>query len=631
MNLPRHKQRILAVVTFCITLLTSFISLGNEDAFGEQINQISELRKSDPELALSQAQSLSEQVKLLSTHNQISYYNLRAEILIDLGLYQQSKQAAELGLTLARDINSPTILSSELFYNLGFANEKLGDIELAERHYLEGLEIAKSLEQQKQIAMGLANLGAVYYQTSQDDRSIIALQDALTISNMVKDDELSGLIYSELGILYGELGEFEKAITFYKKSYEHFIKIKSYISAYNNMRNLGVNYANIGNFEESIKAYQTIIDNQSKIKNTEIILSAYSGLAWGYAKKEGDEGDEQAYQYLLEAGLLIDSIEASFTKLNYLINTAWALDALKRYDDALDTLQKAEVLLENNNYSRSLPSALRVKSLKALIYYDLGLFQGAYDLLEEYSQLEIVYRNSKQNEKVTELRVAYESDQADIENQILESQASIESIELAKANRTTKAKNIYIIICALLALIFGWLLYRIYLAQKGLVLATRTDPLTGLYNRRYLVDLANQFFTTAKTSNNAFSLLIIDCDHFKAINDQYGHEVGDTVLTTIARLGNELITEPNRFGRIGGEEFMLLMPSADIRTSSILAESFRKSIEQQVWLDLDMTITVSIGVASLSSEKHENLDDLMRAADEKLYQAKNSGRNTVCA
>lgn len=631
MNLPRHKQQLFAVITLCITLLTSFVSLGNEEAFGEQINLISELRKSDPELALTQIEALKQQAKLSSTHNQISYYNLSAEILIDLGLYQKSKQAAELGLTLARDVNSPTILSSELFYNLGFANEKLGDIELAERHYSEGLEIAKSLEQQKQIAMGLANLGAVYYQTSQGDRSIVALQDALTISKMVKDDELSGLIYSEFGILYGELGEFDKAITFYQKSYDHFIKIKSYISAYNNMRNLGINYSNIGNYEESINAYQTIIENQSKIKNTEIILSAYSGLAWAYAKKEGDEGDEQAYQYLLEAGLLIDSIEASFTKLNYLINTAWALDALKRYDDALDTLQKAEELLQNNNYSRSLASALRVKSLKALIYYDLGIFQGAYDLLEEYSQLEIQFRNSKQNEKVSELRVAYESNQADIENQILESQAKIESIELAKANRTAKAKSIYITISALLALLFGWLLYRIYLAQKGLILATRTDPLTGLYNRRYLFDLAERFFGHAKSSNNAFSLLIIDCDHFKSVNDQYGHQVGDTVLTTIARLGNELITEPNRFGRIGGEEFMLLMPNADIRTSSLLAESIRETVEQQVWLDLDMTVSVSIGVASYAAARHNTLHDLMKAADEKLYQAKNNGRNTICA
>jgi len=631
LNLSRYKQNFFAVITFSLALFTSFISLGNEDVFGEQINSIAELRKSDPELALTQAQSIREKVKLSSPYNQINYYNLRAEILIDLGFYQKSKQVAELGLTLARDISSPTILSAELFYNLGFANEQLGDIELAERQYLEGLEIAKSLEQQKHIAMGLANLGAVYYQTSQDDRSIIALQDALAISKRFKDDELSGLIYSELGILYGQLGQFEKAIAFYQKSYEHFIKIKSYISAYNNMRNLGINYSNIENYAESIKAYQEIIDNQSKIKNTEIILSAYSGLAWAYAKKEGDEGDEQAYQYLLEAGLLIDSIEASFTKLNYLINTAWALDALKRYDDALDALQKAEELLENNNYSRGLPSALRIKSLKALIYYDLGLFQSAYDLLEEYSQLEIQFRNTQQNEKVADLRLSFESNQADIENKILESQASIESIELIKANRTAESKNTYIIISALLILLFGWLLYRIYLAQKGLVLATRTDPLTGLYNRRYLVNLANQFFKTASTSNNAFSIITIDCDHFKSINDQYGHEVGDSALKTIARLGHELITEPNRFGRIGGEEFMLLMPNADIRTSSLLAESFRTLVEQQVWLGIDIPVTVSIGVASYTSKDHASLDDLMKAADEMLYQAKNNGRNAVCA
>lgn len=402
-----------------------------------------------------------------SINDKIHFYHVKSEIYLELGEYPKSKEAAEQGLNLARDINSPSTLTSELFYNLGFSNESLGDLSLAKRHYLEGFEIAKSLEQQEQIAKGLINLGAIYYQTNQEELSIVALQDALKISFQVNDDELSGSIYSELGILYGQLGEAEQAIRFYEKSYQHYIKIKSYGNAYNNMRNLGINYANIENYEKAIESYQQIADNQDKIKNTEIIISAYLGLAFAKARKEGDEADEQAYQDLLQASAFIDQIEGKYTKLRFLIDKAWALDAIKHYDEALDTLHEAEELINEGGFSHNISSALRIKVLQALIHYDLGLFEQAYHLLDHYSELEMIYLAGKQDQVVAELRLGFDSEQADLENQLLENQADIENIKLSEANRQATDKEKYITVLAVVSLIFGWILHRIYRGQKS--------------------------------------------------------------------------------------------------------------------------------------------------------------------
>jgi diguanylate cyclase (GGDEF)-like protein len=625
------KRHLIASLALILCASLSFVSNAYEGSFADRINQIDELKKSSPDQALEQIYALEILVPQTDIYEQISYYNIKAETLIDLGLYRQSKEASEYGLTLARDISSPSTLTPELFYNLGFANESLGDIELAERHYLEGLELAKSQEQQKQIALGLLNLGAIYYQTAQQDRSIIALQSALQISQHVNDDELSGSINSELGILYGQLGETEKAIEFYEKSFEHFIKIKSYISAYNNMRNLGVNYANAGNFDKSIESYQQIIDNQDLIKNSEIILSAYSGLAWAYARQEGDEGDEKAYQYLIEAGERIDKVEGNYLKLNYLIDRAWALDALKKYDDALDTLKKAEDMLTAGLFARELNHALRIKSLQALIHYDLGLYETAYQLLDEYSELEVNFRNNQRRVQVDELRLAYESEQVDIENKILENQAKIESLELAEANRASEHKDKFIIAMSLVVLVFAWVLYRIYRAQKVLLHVTRTDTLTGIINRRHILELGQELFIQSKELQQSYTVLSVDCDHFKKINDQFGHHVGDVALITLAKSGQNVIESPNIFGRISGEEFMVLMPGSNKQQGITLADKFRKTIENTQFHQGEMNLTISIGVAEVDFTKHHQFSDLMKVSDTFLYQAKHSGRNRVCA
>lgn len=155
------------------------------------------------------------------------------------------------------------------------------------------------------------------------------------------------------------------------------------------------------------------------------------------------------------------------------------------------------------------------------------------------------------------------------------------------------------------------------------------DGLTGAYNRRYLVDAISREISRAERGGGVFSVAMLDIDHFKEINDAYGHQAGDDVLRqTVESIGANL-READTFGRWGGEEFLLLLPDTPLTGAATTAERARRQFETLTFDDLepDLKITVSIGVAEWT--RGETLDGIVARADEALYRAKFSGRNRL--
>jgi len=169
-------------------------------------------------------------------------------------------------------------------------------------------------------------------------------------------------------------------------------------------------------------------------------------------------------------------------------------------------------------------------------------------------------------------------------------------------------------------------------AQAQLLELATTDSLTGLHNRRHFMDSAHQEFDRARRYQMPLSLLLLDADHFKAINDRYGHPVGDQALQALAAIGRRLLREVDLFARIGGEEFAILLPQTDPVAAWNVAERLRQAIIDQPTITGEgpLRLTVSLGVASLGPATVD-LDDLLRRADVALYQAKQNGRNRVAS
>lgn len=158
-----------------------------------------------------------------------------------------------------------------------------------------------------------------------------------------------------------------------------------------------------------------------------------------------------------------------------------------------------------------------------------------------------------------------------------------------------------------------------------------TDTLTGVNNRRQFLHLAATEGLRGARYQQPLSVLMVDIDHFKKVNDTHGHEAGDRALVAVAQAMRGALRPEAILGRLGGEEFAVLLPQADRKAAIIAAERLRQAVEQlAVEIDgMSLKITVSIGVAQVQSE--EAFETALQHADEALYEAKKSGRNRSCA
>ena len=158
-----------------------------------------------------------------------------------------------------------------------------------------------------------------------------------------------------------------------------------------------------------------------------------------------------------------------------------------------------------------------------------------------------------------------------------------------------------------------------------------TDSLTGLYNRRYLETHLNHLIEHFINRGKALTVLALDVDYFKPINDTYGHDAGDKVLQELAARIRENTRSIDLCCRTGGEEFIVVLPSTGADAANVIAERLRKAIASRSFaagLEQGVPVTVSIGLASLGGSS-DTLDKLLKRADSALYAAKHEGRNRV--
>lgn len=160
-----------------------------------------------------------------------------------------------------------------------------------------------------------------------------------------------------------------------------------------------------------------------------------------------------------------------------------------------------------------------------------------------------------------------------------------------------------------------------------LALIALKDHLTGIYNRHFMVDDGKSRFSRALRHNQDMSVIVVDIDFFKAINDTFGHLAGDIVLKEVAQLLETYKRKEDLVARFGGEEFVLVMDQCSAENARIKAEELRKKIEET---SIDgMKVTASFGVAQ-KSDTTESFEQILKHADEALYRAKESGRNKIC-
>jgi diguanylate cyclase (GGDEF)-like protein len=280
-----------------------------------------------------------------------------------------------------------------------------------------------------------------------------------------------------------------------------------------------------------------------------------------------------------------------------------------------------------NEYTEPLSAAY---SLLYQIEAKRGNSHAALDYHEKYMAADKGYLND-----VTARTLAYQIVNQQLKARKLEVEAlnkrnQILQLQRALDHKAVETSRLYILLLVTVLASIGLLLYRIKRSQLRFMRLARQDGLTGIFNRQHFVEEATNVLRQSERSHRSVCLILIDLDHFKQINDTHGHAVGDQVLQNAVTACRQNLRQGDVFGRLGGEEFGILLPDCIAATAYDRAEHLRKAIASipVEANDSHVAISASFGVSSTERAGHD-LQRLLVDADHALYRAKHSGRNRV--
>lgn len=602
----------------------------NIQQFDQVAEQVTVNKRFDLSKALEKLTAFEPYLDKLSIEQNLRYYKLLSEIQIEKNKYSLAKDSSDKGLVIAKRLASPSIFSSELLYLKGFAYQNLGEIKQAERFYKQGLEVAESLHNKINIALGLIHLGNIAYLQDDANRAFILLNDAFKISGQTDDEQLKGAANNQLGKLYSHLQQDMQSMPYYQQSYYHYKNANMPLAAHNSLNNIATTHINNKNYPQAIAVFYTIINESNENTPSDRMYAVYSGIALAHAKKT-KSNPEKAYEYLLKAKEYLQVSEQANYQLQFYLDEANILYQLKRFDEALMSIAKVERILGEQIVlsHRKKETYLSILNLKADVFYHQGKFQQAYDTKSKILLLTDKLYENEDNLSIEKARLKLEAEQADKLSKTLNNQKKLYEEDLNKANFENEQQRFYLIVSALVALAFAWILVKLIQNQHKLNIASSIDTLTNSPNRRSLLIKSQDLFNTARQIQRPLSILILDIDHFKLLNDRYGHSVGDDVLVKISELISNMIRKSDVFGRFGGEEFMISLPNTGLKSAIDIGERMRQCVNDTLWNIPELQqVNVSIGVASFAGDV--DLMTLINRADEQLLQAKASGRNKVC-
>lgn len=300
---------------------------------------------------------------------------------------------------------------------------------------------------------------------------------------------------------------------------------------------------------------------------------------------------------------------------------------------AINWLKKA-LLLEDKINSEQLiqPQFNQLHLNLAKHYAQISQFKLAYQEKNNYLDKYRNYRKLLKNQRLDKFNAKYEMDLKVKANELLKAEHELQALQLIEAEKKVSLQQRNLTILLITAIVFIVLVVRELKVRASLKRLSKSDSLTRLFNSQSLFEQGDIQVELALKHHHYLSVILLDIDHFKQVNEQYGHYVGDQVIQAIATLGKETIRSRDILARLDGEKFAIIFPQTSHEQTKAIAEHFREKVQQNDLTSYgeNLKITASIGVASLL-QTQQNFDALLSAAGEAMYSAKNAGRNQVCS
>ncbi|WOT05635.1 GGDEF domain-containing protein [Shewanella youngdeokensis] len=576
-----------------------------------------------PEVALSLLDRFDAENKLLSPDDHAQYYFLYGQKYeknrqLDLAIESYDKAIAFVESLPVSDILIDSYLERSFVVYLQtndpatYCIDRRKALAYARQHTNATL-LAKTLTQ-----------NAFCYNTALTVHKGIALLDEA----MVIVDKSDKLDVNRKALIYNATGSLYRTVGLHKRAYENFNK--AYLI-----------WQEAADIQDMFNMQHNMLSSAIKLSDWDK-ANANSAVQFELAQSSPQFEDFYFFAHLnagrIELGRLdyaaaISHLEAAVSRVDstqeqYFISSShlFLAQAYMRVGEPEKAAKMARLFQQN----KAFPSNMRSMFLSAdaIMAFDKQEYLVAINTL-----FQLIDEEREQNRKIIQNEVivtalVHNSKLADFENELLANQLSINKLKLSAAKDKERINELKVSLFILIGTVLLAMVFFLLHSRETFKRSSQTDFLTGIANRGYTINKGERLIARSLRKGQSASVIIFDIDNFKAINDQYGHHIGDQAIQAVTMRAERWLKSQDLVGRIGGEEFLIVLPNTNEAEALAIADRIRSAIAMEPCNFADITIefTVSLGVAVLSDEV-SSLGELMKEADKALYKAKFLGKN----
>ncbi len=610
-----------------LIILVLFFSVGSVLAEpSDEIEFKKQLERMEVDYASSPKQQLEELESLILLaeaqewrHSEIRAQVFKAELLLALEQIQSAQQIVDLYFprtTAAHLLESRTRLQLIQLTINTIQNKPISSLinDIEENLLL--------IEDEGLVADATNALGINAYNNRKSEQALNYFKKSQLIYEKLGDEVGLSNTLNALANIFTEKSEFDIAIDYLNEVRKISIKAGDKYSESIALYNLSGNYIAKKDFT---KAQETLAETLTLNRELDDLAGvAWTNQAFGTLFEQQKNYEkallyyEQALAFFKENNDKNNIISSSIGKINCLIE-------LEKPNEVTQELLALKPLVDEYTDSRWDASYTRMEAKLAALQNN---FKAAYEFQVDVTE-KYIEQNKKQNsEKIQELLIAYDSQKKETDNRILQQENELQELRLKQEQKETTIWRLALAFSVVLMLIIGYLLRRILVNKNHFQEMALKDHLTGSPNRRAILEFAERQFQISKRNRSPLTIAIIDVDFFKAINDNFGHDVGDDVLKAFSTALSSSIRNQDRFGRYGGEEWLLVLTNTTVDDVKLIFDRVTKNLNAIELSNIpsDYKITFSLGATQVDI-KDANLNKAINRADENLYKAKETGRN----
>jgi len=458
--------------------------------------------------------------------------------------------------------------------------------------------------------------------------SFTELQQAYVEAFALNDEFLIAKINEVYGAIYGYMNDYAKSIEYYQKALTSYQKLEYPAHEVEAIYGLAATYRYWKKYELAIEYYQRY---QKAIEFSPNNINGKFFAAYGIAMSEAEQGN--CSQALISIDYAINLEGLIDYKAELYKRKTQCLIAINKLDEAKKSLDRASDIFKD--IPELLGTHWQVETIKisAELAQAKGNSNEAYQLLKQFNKNEIEMLKKNMSDRLLRVRGALEAERQNVEISLLQQRAKVQKLQFEQQKQENTMQVYIISFVILFVFIMLFFAYSQWRHNKKLTLLSIRDPLSNSFNRRYVFNFLHKLVNANPSERKTISIMVIDIDDFKQVNDLYGHPFGDEVIRKIADIGSEILRTEDVIGRVGGEEFLCVLPRIDAIQSLHIAQRFVNKVNECEFLAeaeddgiQRVKVTVSVGLAT-TSKNVQTSSELYVQADKALYHAKFSGKN----